>query len=195
MILTQSEQEIRERLAGDVPDRIEEFVDRAKRLGLLVHAMPHAETAWKRLDAVRRRLLQANGQYISLDFQDVGDAGLSEAILAVLEDSRKDNPFRINLPTISTDRSRPDSPFINRAILWEHLCDRLIEDEDRRRPTLMVLENVDRAGAPGQHDLARLIRFHEAHCIRRSFLLVLRQDVRPGLTPELDAMVDWAIDV
>jgi hypothetical protein len=53
----------------------------------------------------------------------------------------------------------------------------------------LLLENVDQASPTTQHDIARLIRFHELHAIHRTFMMTLSRHSYHQLTPELQNII------
>lgn len=191
MILLQPNQEL-DRVACEALSKIRFLVEQQKRFGLLLTdtAAPHAV-----MDALREDMNGRQGQFLTLDAPAFGEASLSSLVYAALGDLREGRAFRINLPMILQNNPNTDSPFINRAILWQRLCDAVIEDEQPTRPTLLVLEGLDRANRAAQHDLARLIRFHVTHRIHRTFLATLHRDSLSRLSPELRELVDLEIEI
>jgi hypothetical protein len=170
---------------SDTFNEIQSLTDNSKHLGLLLHNELPCTAEWDFLEKIHRAVQMENGQFISLDVQDFGEATLPGVFLSALEDSQSERTFRINLPMILQNNPKTDSPFINRAILWQRLCDRILEDEAGKRPTILVLENIDYASPKMQHDTARLIRFHITHRIPRTFILTLHRDRVPFLDKEL----------
>ena len=159
--------------------KLEFLVRQGKRLGLLLlggQGFGGYNDGSDFLDEFREELTDGGGQYLSLDFSRYEDKSVAETLLAELEAVAY--PQRINLPLTLTS-----SPFIHRAITWQRLCDRLIEDEEPHRPTLLVIENFDQADEQTYGDVERLIRFHIAHNVRRTFLLTLHDEefLRPSL--------------
>jgi hypothetical protein len=181
--------------SGDTFNEIPSFTDNSKHLGLLLHSDLPCIAEWDFLEEIHRSVQVENGQFISLDVQDFGEATLPGVFLSALEDSQSERTFRINLPMILQNNPKTDSPFINRAILWQRLCDRILEDEAGKRPTVLVLENIDYASSKMQHDTARLIRFHITHRIPRTFILTLHRDRIPFLDKELRDLSEESIEV
>jgi hypothetical protein len=176
-------------------NEIRKMVVRHERLGFLIHGDPPCNAEWNLLEKIHESVCVEKGQFISLNIQDFGEATLPGILCSALEYSQSARSFRINLPIILQNNPRTESPFINRAILWQRLCDRIIEDEDRQRSTILVLENLDQATSRTQHDAARLIRFHATHRIPRTFLVTLHRDNLPFLEPDLCDLVETQIEI
>jgi hypothetical protein len=166
-----------------------------KRLTLVSHDDPPHHAEWEFLEKLRESLCASGGQFISLNVQDFGEATLPGILCSALESSQTTQYFRINLPIILQNNPNTESPFINRAILWQRLCNRIIKDEDGLRPTILVLENIDQATRKTQHDTARLIRFHLTHRIHRNFLLTLHRNNVSLLESELGQLMTDTLDV
>ncbi len=195
------------RMAHEAVDKTQSLIEQRKRLGVLFEGT--SSDSWRVIETLREHVQAEQGQFLSLRLPEFGseegEASLPGLLYAALRDAREDREFRINLPMIlrHNPRNTPqnsqqhhvltDLPFISRAILWQRLCDGLIEDEDSNRPTVLVLERFDQASHTAQHDLARLIRFHANHRIRRTFLLTMPWDFLPMLSPELRELVDLDI--
>jgi hypothetical protein len=173
---------------------IQSLTDNSKHLGLLLHGDLPCHAEWDFLEKIHKSVQAENGQFISLDIQDFGEATLPGVFLSALEDSQSERTFRINLPMILQNNPKTDSPFINRAILWQRLCDRILEDESVKRPTVLVLENIDYASPKMQHDTARLIQFHITHRISRTFILTLHRDRLASLDQGLRNLSEEFID-
>ncbi len=192
MILLHSQQDVVSYDFTQVVDEIRHFVFQGKRLGLLVGKEVKADL-WGRCSEI----LGEGGQYLNLspDGESRDASSLMEALIGVLDrPARSPRPFQIHLPVLH-DPSRIASPFLNRAILWQRLCDRLIEGDETRRPSLLFLENFDPSNATIQHDLARILRFHQTHRIRRSFLLSLSKDQLDLLSPEIRELIEFQLDL
>jgi hypothetical protein len=185
MALLVASQEITEFFNDDPFNEIQSLIENSKHLGLFLHGDSPCLAEWDFLEKIHKAVQAENGQFISLDIQDFGEATLPGVFLSALEDSQSERTFRINLPMILQNNPKTDSPFINRAILWQRLCDRILEDEAGERPTILVLENIDDASPKMQHDTARLIRFHITHRIPRTFILTLHRDRVPYLDKDL----------
>ncbi|MDR2754495.1 MAG: hypothetical protein LBC20_02200 [Planctomycetaceae bacterium] len=195
MALLVSPQKITEIFDRNLFNEIQSLTDQSKHLGFLLHNDSPCYAEWDFLEKIHEFVQEKNGQFISLDIQDFGEATLSGVFCSALEDSQSERTFRINLPMILKNNPKTDSPFINRAILWQRLCDRILEDETSQRPTILVLENFDYATPKMQHDTSRLIRFHITHQIPRTFILTLHQDRVPFLVQELRDLVDVSIEI
>lgn len=174
--------------------QILEFVQNQKRFALLL-LNSDLEIEHSALQTAGQSILSKNGQFLSLDMSDLLEKRFSAQLLAALESLNGEKSFQINLPLILKNNPHSDSPFINRAIIWQRLCDRMIEDEDERRPTMFALENIDIASSDDQHDVARLIRFHNTHRIRRSFLATLQKEHYEDLEPELRELAELVIEI
>jgi hypothetical protein len=176
-------------------NEIQSLTNDSKHLELLLHDELPCPAEWNFLEKIHQAVQLENGQFISLDIQDFGEATLPGVFLSALEHSQSNQAFRINLPMILQNNPKTDSPFINRAILWQRLCDRILEDETGKRPTVLVLENIDYASPKMQHDTTRLIRFHITHQIPRTFILTLHRDHIPFLDKELRDLSEESIEV
>ena len=145
----------------------------SKQIGLLYHDEQSTEECWDTLEDLREEVLDHEGQYIALDLADPLSEPFTEMLYATLKNSRWERSLSFSLPVILQHNPRVASPFLNRAILWQRLCDIIIVDDDSYRKTVLVLENVDEVSPAVQHDIARLIRFHETHGVHRSFVFTL----------------------
>lgn len=181
-----------DRVSCEAVDKIRFLIEQRKRFGLLLEN--EQSRSWNIIEAVREGVRAEQGQFLSLCVPELCEASLSGLVYAALADAREGRTFRINLPMILQNNPKTDSPFINRAILWQRLCDGIIEDEDSDCPTVLVFEQFDQADRVIQHDLARLIHFHATHRIRRTFLVTLHRDSLPLLEPELRKLVDLEIN-
>lgn len=161
------------------------FVEQKKRLALIVQKGIEGSVS-----SLQERLLKEiqppNGQFTALNLQDFDETSFVAALTAALNQT---GSFRVDLPFILQGNPNTESPFVNRAILWQRLCDKLIEEENPERPTVLLLENAGCADKKVQHDIARQIRFHDKYHIRRTFLLTMRQDEMTQLEPELQELV------
>jgi len=166
------------------------LVRQGKRLGLLQLGDRVFDQTWNDfLEDFREELTNGGGQYLSLDCARFEEKSLAELLIDELATAHAECPLRINLPV-----ARSKSPFIQRAIIWQRLCDRLIEDEKPTRPSLLVIENFEQADEQFHNDVERLIRFHTTHHIRRTFLLALRNEEGDTLPPSLSRLVDLCIE-
>lgn len=131
-----------------------------------------------------------DGQFISLNLTEPLTESFPEMFYAALKNTRWQQSLQFSLPVILQHNPHVASPFINRAILWQRLCDLLIIDDAPYRETVLVLENVDQASLATQHEIARLIRFHEIHSICRTFVLTLNRHSHGQIIPELRDIFD-----
>ncbi|MDR3196517.1 MAG: hypothetical protein LBU34_01505 [Planctomycetaceae bacterium] len=193
MALLVASQEITESFNCNMFREIQSLTDQSRHLGFLLHNNSPCHAEWDLLEQIQEFVLEENGQFISLDIRDFGEATLPSVFYSALENSQSEKTFRINLPRILKNNPKTDSPFINRAILWQRLCDRILEDVTGQRRTILVLENFDCAAPKMQHDTSRLIRFHLRHQIPRTFLLTLHCDRVPFLDRELRDLAEVSI--
>ncbi|MDR0870993.1 MAG: hypothetical protein LBN39_09395 [Planctomycetaceae bacterium] len=166
-----------------VPKEIRSFIEQNKRTGLIL-SRDNDSLA----EQLRKTVQEQNGQFLSLNLPDFAEISFAEILTAALDDAAAGQTFRINVPLIRQNSPQTNSPFVNRAILWERLCDKVILNETPERPAVLLLENIDAAGKMMQHDIARQIRFHIRYRIRRTFLLTA--DSASGLEPELKELVE-----
>ena len=159
--------------------------DDSKRIRLL-----HHEESWEVLENLRENVMDNEGQFISLNLAEPLTKPLPEMFYAALQNTCWEQSLQFSLPVMLQNNPRVTSPFINRAILWQRLCDLLIIDDTSYRETVLVLENVDQASSATQHEIARLIRFHEIHTIRRTFVLTLNRHSHKQIIPELQDIFD-----
>ena len=145
----------------------------SKRVRLFYHDNP---THWGALENLRDDILENEGQYISLNLGEPIPESLPEMFYDALKNTRWDQTLQFSLPSILQHNPRAPHAFINRAILWQRLCDLLVIDDEPYRETVLVLENVDQASPETQHDVARLIRFHETHSIERTFIFTFSRN-------------------
>jgi hypothetical protein len=137
------------------------------------------------LEDFRENALEHEGQFISLDLAASLTESFAEMFYTALKNARWDSSLQFSLPFILQHNPRVASPFINRAILWQRLCDLLIMDDTADRETVLVLENIEQASPGMQHEIARLIRFHDIHSIRRMFVFTLERYAHDQIIPEL----------
>ncbi|MGL4593166.1 MAG: hypothetical protein ACRCUY_00390 [Thermoguttaceae bacterium] len=161
----------------------------------LIHDDTNFESLWEVCHSLHTICAEQNGQFISLNSLDITDRSLCESILDSLNRINPHKSHRIEIPIISEESANEDRPFIRRAICWQQLCDRLVEDEDCARPTLIVFEQADQLNGRQQHDLARLIRFHRIHAIRRTFVITLHRDQTHCLSSELRELIEETLFV
>jgi hypothetical protein len=157
----------------------------SKKIELLYHDEFSGETDGERLEDIRDNILDCDGQYISLDLGEPQVESLSEMLYVALKNARWERSLQFSLPAILQHNPRAGSLFINRAILWQRLCDLLIMDDDPNRETVLVLENIDQASPKIQHEVARLIRFHQTHSLHRKFVTTLNYNSHDPMIPEL----------
>ncbi|MDR0327188.1 MAG: hypothetical protein LBI05_02710 [Planctomycetaceae bacterium] len=161
------------------------FENSSERISLLYHDELSGEESWEALEDLRDDVLGSGGQYISLDLSELQAESLPEMFYTALKNSSWERSLQMSLPIILRHNPRAPSQFINRAIHWQRLCDMLIMDEEPDRETVLVLENVDQASPATQHEIARLIRFHESYSIRRTFVFTLDHYSHDQIIPEL----------
>ena len=162
----------------------------SKRVGLLYHDEHSGEEFWDALEDLRENVLDHEGQFISLDLAVPLTETLPEKLYVALKNTRWENSLQFSLPVILHHNPRAASPFINHAILWQRLCDLLIADDESNRKTVLVLENIDQASPTTQHEIARLIRFHAAHFVHRTFVFTLDRHSHEQIISELQNILD-----
>ena len=145
----------------------------------------HHEESQETLESLRENVMDNEGQFISLNLTEPMAASLPEMLYSALKNTCWDQALQFSLPVILQHNPHVASPFINRAILWQRLCDLLIIDDAPYRETVLVLENVDLTSQTTQHEIARLIRFHEMHSLHRSFVFTLNRYSHVQVIPEL----------
>ena len=161
----------------------------SERIRLLFHDELSGEECWEELEDLRENTLDDEGQFISLDLTEL-QAPLPEVFCAALKNARWEQSLPFSLPVMLQHNRHSASPFINRAIHWQRLCYLLIMDDEPYRETVLVLENVDLASPTIQHDIARLIRFHETHSLRRTFVFTLGHYSHSQIISELRNILD-----
>jgi hypothetical protein len=157
----------------------------SKRVGLLCHDEESGKEFWNTLEDMRESILDHEGQFISLDLAEPSTETFLEKFYAALKNTCLERSLQFTLPIILQHNPHIATPFLNHAILWQRLCDLMIVDDDPNRETLLVLENADHASPVVQHEIARLIRFHTAHSIHRTFVFTLNRHSHEQITPEL----------
>ena len=157
----------------------------SRRIGLLYHDEQSGAEFWDTLEDLRESALDCDGQFFSLDLTEPLAETFPEMFYAALKNARWEGSLQFSLPVILQHNPRVASPFLNQAILWQRLCDLIIIDDESSRKTMMVLENVDQASPAVQHEVARLIRFHTAHGIHRTFVFTLDYHSGGQIIPEL----------
>ena len=175
------------RTQDEASRKMRSLVRQGKRLGLLRIVNGGFGGEHGLLEDFREELTHSGGQYLSLDFARCEGKSLAESVLEELAPASTRYPLRY-LPLI-----RSESPFMQRAITWQRLCDRLIEDEEPSRPTLLVIENFEQADEQTRCDVERLIHFHITHNIRRTFLLAIQNEDHEFLRPSLSRLVNSCI--
>jgi hypothetical protein len=145
---------------------------------------------WNTLENLRENVRDSKGQFISLDLTEPPDLtepqeSLLDALYATLKNARWERSLQFSLPTILQHNPHVAAPFINRAILWQRLCDLLILDDEPHRETVLVLENIDHASIAAQQEIVRLLRFHETYSIHRTFVFTLNYPSLEQIIPEL----------
>jgi len=143
------------------------------------------EQSEEALEYLREHVLEHEGQFIALNLAAPQLESLSEMLYAALKNARWDHSLQFSLPIILQHNPHAASPFISRAIIWQRLYDLLILDDTPNRETVLVLENIDQASPDTQHEVARLIRFHQTYSIRRTFVFTLDRHSHGRIMPEL----------
>ena len=161
----------------------------SKSIGLLYHDEHSGEEFWDALEDLRENVLDHEGQFISLDLAVPLMETFSEMLYAALKNACWESSLQFSLPVILRHNPQVASPFINHAILWQRLCDLLIADDESNRKTVLVLENIDQASPATQHEIARLIRFHAAHFVHRTFVFTLDRHSHKQIIPELQDLL------
>ena len=152
---------------------------------LLYHDEFSGDACWERLEDIRENVLESDGQFISLDLGEPPSKSLPEMLYVALKNARWERTLQFSLPIILQHNPHAGSLFINRAILWQRLCDLLILDDEPCRETVLVLENIDQTSPKMQHEIARLIRFHKTHALHRTFVFTLNYYSHDQIIPEL----------
>jgi len=155
------------------------------KIELLYHDEFSGDVSWERLEDTRENVLESDGQFISLDLGEPHIESLPEILYVALKHARWERTLQFSLPVILQHNVHAGSLFINRAILWQRLCDLLLMDDDPRRETVLVLENVDQISPKMQRDIVRLIQFHQTHDINRAFVVTLNYYSHDQIIPEL----------
>lgn len=148
------------------------------------------ERCWKTQENLRGDVLDSGGQFISLDLTEPMVEPLPEMFYTALQNMSWEQSPPFSLPIILQHNPHVASPFINRAILWQRLCDLLLLNDAPYRDTVLVLENIDQASPTTQHEVARLIRFHELHVIHRAFVMTLNRHSQCQIIPELRNIIE-----
>ena len=162
------------------------FESNSERIRLLYHEEQSEGEYWD----IRENVHDSEGQFIDLDLAEPLTESLSAMLYAALKNVRWERSLQFSLPVILQHNPYVASPFINRAILWQRLCDLLLMDDTPCRETVLVLKNVDQASLATQHEIARLIRFHETHSIHRTFVMTLSRHSDHFIAPELQDIFD-----
>ena len=162
----------------------------SKRIGLLYYDEQSGEESWDVLEDIREDVLEYEGQFITLNLVAPLTETFPEMFYAALKNSRWERSLSFSLPVILQHNPRVASPFLNHAILWQRLCDLVIIDDEPSRKTVMVLENVEQVSPAVQHDIARLLRFHATHSIRRTFVFTLARHAQVQIIPELRKILE-----
>ena len=158
---------------------------KSQTIGVLYYGEQSERESWGALDDIRENVCYHEGQFISLDLAEPLAETFAEMFYAALKNVRWERSLQFSLPVILQHNSRVASPFLNRAILWQRLCDLIIVDDEPKRKTIAVLENVGQASSAVQHEIARLIRFHAVHSIHRTFIVTLDDHLCNQIIPEL----------
>jgi hypothetical protein len=150
----------------------------------------HSRDDWGTVEDLRKNVYKDGGQFISLNCAEPQADSFPEMFYTALQNTRWDHSLQFSLPIILQHNPHVASPFINQAILWQRLCNLLIREDDSSRETVLVLENADQASPERQHEIARLIRFHETHALRRTFVLMVARDSCGLIIPELQDILE-----
>jgi len=142
------------------------------------------------LDNLRETVADHGGQFVFLNLAEPTAESFPEMFYDALHNTCGEPFQQFSLPIIVQHHPHVESSFINRAILWQRLCNRLIMDDTPYRKTILVLESVDQASHLTQHEIARLIRFHEFHSISRTFVFTLNRHSHAPIIPELQEIFD-----
>jgi len=157
----------------------------SKTIGLFYDDEQSKEEFWSTLEDMRDSILDHDGQFISLNVAGLQAETLSDWLHTAVKDARRETPLPFGLPVVFQYNPHMASPFINHAIHWQRLCDLLILDDEPERKTVLVLKNAEQSPPDTQHEIARLIRFHETHSIHRTFVFTLNRQASDQLIPEL----------
>jgi len=159
-------------------------------VGLLYRSEQSGDELWTTLDIIRENVRTNGGQFFSFNLANP----MEESPLATFYDALKKERWEqsVHVRLLSNRRHNPQiaSVFINRAILWQRLCDLLIAEDESLRETVLVLENIDHASPSAQQEIARLIRFHEKHVLNRVFVMTIEDRAHVGLIPELRDVIE-----
>ncbi|MDR2762171.1 MAG: hypothetical protein LBB88_06170 [Planctomycetaceae bacterium] len=138
------------------------------------------------IESIRQFVVADSGQFIQIDANDLIGSTLSKRLHSIMTEVLANRPYRIQLPIILQHNPHTASPFIDRAIAWQRLCDLILEDDMPQRPTALVIENIEIADHNIQHELARLIRMHKNNRINRIFFVTINNNAYlEQLLPEL----------
>jgi hypothetical protein len=138
------------------------------------------------IESIRQFVVTGGGQFIHIDANDLVGVSLSKRLYSIMTEVLSNRPYRIQLPIILQHNPHTASPFIDRAIVWQRLCDLILEDDSPQRPTALVIENFELADQSIQHELARLIRLHKNNKINRIFFVTINKTENlEQLLPEL----------
>jgi hypothetical protein len=146
------------------------------------------------VESIREFVISGSGQYIHINANDLVGGTLSRRLYSIMVEVLGNRQYRIQLPvTLQQHKPHTTSPFIDRAIVWQRLCDLILEDDTPQRLSVMVIDNIEDADQNTQHELARLIRLHKNNGINRLFFLTLNGDNADKLLPELRELVKIAV--
>ena len=157
----------------------------SERIGLLYRDEQSANEYWSAMESLRESVRGFSGQFISLDVAEPLTESIPEMFYAALKNAHWERSLPFSVPAVVWHNPHAAAPFINRAILWQRLCDLLLIEDEPNRETMLVLENIEQASPAAQHDVARLIRFHETHSIHRMFVLTLNRHEDKNIIPEM----------
>jgi hypothetical protein len=145
------------------------------------------------VESIREFVISGSGQYIHIDANDLVGGMLSKRLYSIMAEVLGERRYRIQLPVVLQHNTHATSPFIDRAIMWQRLCDLILEDDTPQRLSVLVIDNIEAADQNTQHELARLIRLHKNNRINRLFFLTLNSGNTDKLLPELYELVKIAV--
>ncbi|MDR1479415.1 MAG: hypothetical protein LBJ00_10800 [Planctomycetaceae bacterium] len=141
------------------------------------------------VESIREFVTSGGGQYICIDANGLIGSTLSRRLYSIMVEVLANRDYRVQLPAILRQDSHNNTPFIDRAIVWQRLCDLILEDDTPQRLSVLVIENIELADQNTQHELARLIRLHKNNRINRLFFLTLNNGNTEQLLPELRELI------
>lgn len=170
------------------------FIDHRATVSLISLNEGDDTEEYEFLENLRQAVSSQEGQVVDCHADSFRETSFQSRMWSIFESLCAQRPFRIELPIILSHNPRVKSPFINRALIWQKLCDLILEDDDPTRPTIMIFDRVDLMEPKDQHDLARLIRFHKTHQVHRTFVITAKSDNIDDLGIELEELIDQRLD-